>query len=342
MKRKGKLFLVVCLVLISSLVLMGCAEEVIEESVVPQEPEETVVEEEQEEEEKKEAAADVRVIVDDLGREVEVPINPERVIGLSRQYMEFLFALGVTPAATVDGFRMMPEGLELPNVGKQGSPNIEILNEIAPDLIFANVRHHTQMIDSLELSGAVVVFIDPALVRENSIIDRLRFIGHVLGLDEEAEKHVKHINEVAANLQEKIAGSNVETGILLMGGTGNVKAAQPTGFFGTILSSLGIENVVPLGLPGSEVTTFISFDIETIIGADPDIILVRTTREQRKNKVESEAIIASFKADPAWQNLQAVKNNRIIILPGNMAPGNMKYEKALEVVARLIHPDGFK
>ncbi|MCD5397980.1 ABC transporter substrate-binding protein [candidate division NPL-UPA2 bacterium] len=327
MKRKNILFIAISLIIVSGLLLLGRGRVGLDEESI-------VIDE-------RELPSEVRIIVDGLGREVKVPKNPQRVIGLSRQYMEFLFALGVTPAATVHGFRMLPEGLNLPSIGSQGSPNIEILNKIAPDVIFANARHHTRMIDSLELSGAVVVFIDPAAIIENSIIDRLRFIGQVLGLDAEAEKHVQYINEVAAGLQEKIAGSNIETGILLMGGIGNIRAAQPTGFFGTILSSLGIENVIPLGLPGSEKTTFISFDIETIIKADPDIIIVRTTQEQRKNEVEGKAIIKSFENDPAWRNLQAVKNNRIIVLPGNIAPGDIEYEEALRITARLIYPDGF-
>ncbi|NMA18910.1 MAG: ABC transporter substrate-binding protein, partial [Clostridiaceae bacterium] len=58
----------------------------------------------------------MKTVTDDLGREVEIPVKPERILALNSARIEELFSLGVTPVAKVDEYKIREEGMNLPSV----------------------------------------------------------------------------------------------------------------------------------------------------------------------------------------------------------------------------------
>ncbi|WKL02621.1 hypothetical protein Q0F98_01260 [Paenibacillus amylolyticus] len=74
--------------------------------------------------------------------EVEIPVNPQKIVGLSVVYPEFLYSLGIVPIAVQNYHEDFPSYLQEPfaNTMKMGigrTPNFEALMEAAPDLIIA-------------------------------------------------------------------------------------------------------------------------------------------------------------------------------------------------------------
>ncbi|SMP71146.1 ABC transporter substrate-binding protein [Anoxynatronum buryatiense] len=273
-----------------------------------------------------------RTIEDHLGRQVELPDQPERVLALTRNFMEELFELGITPVGKVEEYKNRQEGIDLPSVSNQNNPNLEAIAALAPELIFANTRQHADLLESLEEISGAVVFIDPNKVIDDPLVSRILFMAEVLNRKAEGENYIAQLDAVTAELQAKVAPLGYETGLILEIGD-KVTAAQPTGFFGALLHRMNIENIVPLGLPGSGQSTWVDFDAETILAEDPDIVLLRASGN---DKDEHKQLLEDFKNNPAWSELSAVKNNQLFILPAQIAPGNISNEEALRRTAKII------
>ena len=275
------------------------------------------------------------VMVDHLGREVTIPENLERILALSRAYMEDLFELGVTPIGKVEEYTNRPEGVALPSISNQENPNLEAIIQLAPDLIIANTRQHAKLLESLEAVGATVFFVDPNKVIQDPLTDRITLFGEMLGLQDVANEYIQRLDQVSQELREKLTKCNYQTGLLLQGGSETILAAQPTGLYGALWQRLGIENVVPAGLPGAGQSTWVNFDLEAIYEADPDVILIRAAGG---GKVSNEEMLNFYLENPQWNQLSAIKNGKIFILPGRVNPGNISNEEALKVTAKALCP----
>lgn len=322
----------------------------------------------------------VRLIKDDLDREVEVPDQPQRVLALNSSMMEMVFELGVVPVGKVSEYVIpRPEAQDLPEISFENSPNIEMINKLAPDLIIAHARNHGQIQDSLESTGAAVVYLDPGKA-EDQLVGRIDLVSEVLNRQAEAAAYVQKVQEKAEELKEKIAGSPVKTALLIQGGSQTVRAAQTFCFWGRLLSFLGIENIVPEEVAKTTKAGFVNFDIETVIQKDPDAILILQPgfrsapsgegrqgegggkqgdgggrqggggkqgepaggeAQQGPKSISPEKLLAMYRDDPMWQQLSAVKNGRIYILPDNVSPGRIGTLDALEVTAKLLAPEAF-
>ncbi|HHU76796.1 MAG TPA: ABC transporter substrate-binding protein [Firmicutes bacterium] len=314
----------------------------------------------------------VRLLEDDLGRKVEISDQPERVLVLNSSMTEMVFELGVIPVGKVSEYVIpRPEAEDLPEISFENSPNIEIINQLAPDLIIAHVRNHGQILDSLEATGAAVFYIDPNEA-EDQLIGSIELIGELLNRQPEAFAHIKKAQDRATELREKLLASPIKTALLIQGGDQAVRAAQDFCFWGRLLYLLGIENIVPEEVAKTTKAGFVNFDIETVIQEDPDALLVlqpgfrnvpegnqgqgggekgggnqgqqgkssdAAKTQQPGKSISPEELLAIYQNDPMWQRLSAVKNGRIYIVPDNVSPGRIGTIDALEVMAGLLMPE---
>jgi len=275
-----------------------------------------------------------RTMVDHLNRTVHLPAKPERVLALTRNFMEEMFALGIAPIGKVDEYVNRPEGKALPNISKQATPNIEAIINLKPDVIIANTRQHVPMLETLQTTGAVVFFIDPGRGGQDPLTGRIQLLGAILNRSQLAKQYIQQLESASEELKAQVAGQKFQTGIILDGAGDMTKAAQPTGFYGALLQRLGIENVVPAGLPGANASTWVTFDREAILKASPDVILIKAPG---KNKGSQQKILDSVYGDSAWQETAAVKGRKVFLLPAAVDPGGMDSIEALRTTARILN-----
>ncbi len=288
--------------------------------------------------------AATRYITDDMGREVEVPSNPQRVLALKCSMIETLFDLGIVPVGLVDEFEIYHAEAEgLPNVGQENSPNIEIITQLAPDLIIAHSRNHGDMLESLEGTGAAVVFVDPSSY-DDQLIGGIDLIGEALNRQAEADAYLANVQQTAEELCAVLANCPLKSALFIQGGSESIMAAQSFCFWGQLMNYLDLENIVTKGTSSSK-SGFIAFDIETIIQKDPDVILIlqpgfRSSSSEAGDITEDE-LLAMYCDDPMWQGLTAVKEGHIVIVPINVSTGKMNILDALRTTAELVYPEGF-
>lgn len=274
-----------------------------------------------------------KVVTDHMGREVEIPEDIKRPVALTANLMEGLYIIGLEPVATVDNYRIRPEADQLPKLGVQGNINVEAVYAVEPDFIVAHYRHQGQMVDALEEIGVPVFVIDPAQVGDAPLYDSALYLGSLLGREDAAQAFVNEVEEKAAALAEQIyEETEIRTGLILEDGD-SIRAAQSASGYGAVLTGLGIENILPEDMPGVGQQSFVPFDIETIIAADPDVILIRpASNDQEQNRQR----LASYVENPIWAELTAVKNGNIHMLPFRMHPGRATADEMYQMTANVI------
>lgn len=272
-------------------------------------------------------------ITDELGREVIIPENPERILGLTSAVMQALYNIDVIPVGKVEDYKVSTEGVALPSVGKSDNINIEAIYALEPDLIIASSRFHASLEEELENTGAVVYYFDPDKVGDIPVVEVTAYIGKLIGKQDIGEQYVQSVFESAEEFAQKIADeTDIKTGIIIQEGD-TILAAQNASSYGSMLKMLGIENIVSDNLPNAKKSSFVSFDVETILANNPDIIFIMTNSKDEENNKE---IFKKFKTDSQWATMDAVQNNQLIILPFSVNPNRSTPEKMVKVMTEKI------
>jgi len=276
---------------------------------------------------------DAQTVTDELGREVTIPENPAKVLALTSAAMQALFNIGITPVGKVDNYKVTEEGEALPSVGTAANVNIEAVYALKPDLIIASSRFHSGLEEELEKTGAVVYYFDPDKVGDVPVVEVTGYVGKLLNKEDMAEQYVQSVFTVADELKEKIASeTDIKTGIVIQDGD-TIAAAQNASSYGSMLTILGIDNIVPDNLPNAKKASFVPFAVEAILSGDPDIVFIKTSSNDAEN---NRAILKKFKSDPQWTALNAVKNDRILILPFSVDPNRSTPEMMIKATAEAI------
>jgi len=261
-------------------------------------------------EESKELEA--RILTDELGREVKMPENPERILALTSATMTAVYNLDLNLVGKVDEYKITEEGQNLPSVGKAQSVNVEAIYALKPDLIIASSRFHAALVEELEGTGAAVYFFDPDTAGEIPVVEVTSYIGDILNMTDKGDAYVKETlasaADIAAQIHEKF---HIQTGVMLQIGE-SVMAAQSATSYGSMLTLMDIDNIVPDDLPNAKKSSFVAYDIEQIVTNNPDVIyLVAQTKDQEANK----QMLQDFMKDEKWSELDAVKNKMVVVLP---------------------------
>lgn len=160
-------------------------------------------------------AAETRVIIDMLGREVEIPVSPKRVVMMNdRELASMAVSLGYVPLGIVAGDvdyidRLSSIGglqgdLSQMEALSVGEPDLEAIAAVNPDLIFQDswaVENQTNEFELLE-KIAPVVAITP---RESlDFLAPQRMMADILGLTDVLEQRIADYEERITMLSSEI------------------------------------------------------------------------------------------------------------------------------------------
>ena len=270
-------------------------------------------------------------VIDQLGRSVNLPSNPQRIIALAPNITEIMFALGLEHRLVgATRFSDYPTAAQnLPKVGSYVYLDLEKIVGLKPDLCIAIKDGNPKaVVDRLEALNIPVYAVDPRNLE--SVIETVSEMGKLLGAQETAER-------LKANLQSRI--ERVEH---LLSQTGH----RPRVFF-----QIGISPIVSVGT-----NTFIHGLIELAGGrnlAEGSMAYPRFSREQVMAFSPDVMIISSMARIDAfdrvkaewsqWQDIPAVRDQRIFLVDSNRFDRpTPRLVDALEILVRLIHPELFE
>jgi iron complex transport system substrate-binding protein len=284
--------------------------------------------------------AATRQITDDLGRVVDVPAEPQRVVVLdpSRSTVH-LVELGLTPlAATHNESTGSETGLfpailgdaakAITSVGLSGAANLEQITALRPDLILYNMPFEEIDVNLLAAIAPTVAYNFDRPYEEH-----LRFIAGVVGRTTQAEALItdfeRQLDERARTLQ--LNGRTFSLLWIADGGDG-FGLAGPESLLGRAIVRLG-GTIVPSsvnGKPLTDDTDRLSLEVlPQLVDADT-IIALRSF-----GSAEAEQDTQSFLSSPVWQAIPAVQREDVLIVDIQAVAGTYGYRGLNAVLDEL-------
>lgn len=317
MKKYNKLML--CLLLMSIFIIAGCGSS---GDQVPQNnatSSDSVVEG---------AGGDYPVtLVDSLGREVTITEEPDKVISLSPAITEILFAIGAEDkiAGVTDYCEYPPEALEKNKVGGFEDPNMELIIELEPDIIFVAAGIQEELVQQFDKLGIEVVVLDAEKVKD--VLNNIELAGIAVGNTEEAQQLVADLEARINAVQEKVVQASHQPTVFFEVWDDPLMTAGPGSFIDDLISMAGGQNVAY-----DAVKRYAEFSIEVLLERDPDVYLIQDHAHQPEDVM----------ARPGFQGLTAVQNGRVAAVKDDWVtlPGP-RIVDGLEAIARVLHPDLF-
>ena len=268
-------------------------------------------------------------LVDMVGRPVELPGPPRRIVSLAPSLTEILFALdaGDAVVGVTDFDDYPPEAGTKPSVGGGIDPNLEAIVALRPDLVFVSAdANQWGTISQLERLHIPVFGVNPAGVE--GVFESIQKVGRVVGRERQAAALSAEMRRRMEAVSEKVSGRSrpkvlcaVWIDPLIVAGRGNV--------IDDLIRMAGGINIVER--PG-----FPRYGLEAVFDNPPDVILLAV---DRGGPGDGEAL----RRLPVWKELRAVREGAVRAIDAGVVnrPGP-RIVTALELFARALHHEAFE
>jgi ABC-type Fe3+-hydroxamate transport system substrate-binding protein len=183
------------------------------------------------------------LVVDALGRQIELRKRPERVVSLVPSLTEMLFDLGVRPIAVTD-YCLHPakDIAALPRVGGQKDPDLEKLLALSPDfVVVAKEENLRRDVEKLEKAGVSVFVTDV-----KNIDDALRLpfqLGAALGVTRALSRAAHDWMEAGVKAARRAAPKPPLKGICFVWRDPWIAAGGDT-YLSDVLAACGVNNMM--------------------------------------------------------------------------------------------------
>jgi len=327
MKKLGSLLLIGMMVM-----LVGCSQAATETAPAAETIEgEAAIQESENSEQAKEIVVPNLIVEDELGRQVEFEILPERVPSLYASFTDLWLEAGGSLVGTVDSSTLPEAAGDIPKLGK-GTPNVEDILTYEPDLVLLSASRsaHQELADVFDQNGIQYLFID-----YNNFEECLSTYEKFCQLTDQADlfesNGLKMQEEIKTIVSEQ---EKNEFTYLLLFATSKSVTTKDDNIASEIINECGGINIAEDGAVANEESK--QFSLEKILEMDPDYIFVQTMGSVEKAQARLESDILS---NPAWNGLSAVQGDRYLYLPKELFlyKPNMKYPDAYQYFVDLIH-----
>ena len=247
---------------------------------------------------------ETRLLVDHTGRQVNVPVEPERIVSFSPAVTEILFELGLgSRIVGVSAFCQRPaEAGKKRRVGSYGSARIEVLQDVKPDLVLAISGFQRDFAEKLSSHFPVYIFELPSSVA--GIVDLVTKVGIVTGKIEEARYMAYELTRYLGSIRRRPSlNGYVE---IDLGGPVTFGAMS---YITDALSLVGVRSIY-----GHVYSEWVKPEMDYVREMDPDVIFYepkmygKFTEENLRNLVEARK----------WMGMQAVAGRKFFVTPGSL------------------------
>lgn len=263
---------------------------------------------------------ETRSFTDDLGREIEVPATPQRIVTLHDSSLTIpLIELGIVPvgafsrssedgpymrgAATLTGIEF--SNSEIADVG--GSPaDIEAITALEPDLIITSTFQQTPL-EQLEAIAPTVV------VEDNMRGELATFesIAELTGTGDRLDILKSRYDNQIQQIRDVLGDREVSASIILTA-EGQIQAWHTYGVIGKVLRDAGF--TFPDVIDRIEGSDRVHFSGEQLQAFDADFMFL--TYDAPRGQAPSQAIADIETVTPNFcQFLSACQNERFVLLP---------------------------
>lgn len=261
--------------------------------------------------------------------------TPRRVVVLEYSFVDAALAVGVRPVGVADDnnkSRILPQYRrklgDYTSVGTRGTPNLETISSLNPDLIIADADRHAGIHRQLERIAPTIV-LDSLRQAYRPNLHSAVVIGQALNkcgaMIKRLQRHRANIRKVA-----RVIPDNERRTVLFAVDASTVfNMHNSRAYTGSLLQDLGLRQRVQQRIGGDP---YQELTLETLFTLNPDImILARSGKNTMSDK---------WRDSPIWQQLKAVRNNMVFEVDQNLWSrwrGISAGEVMAQQAARLIY-----
>ena len=265
------------------------------------------------------------------GQTYTVPKDPQKIAVLSNSVLSMLYAVDGKAISRVSTTDPLPPEIEaLPILGQTANINMEQLLGLNPDLVLGLENQHKKYESQLQSSKIPTVLINYDGIKDN--VPLIKFLGALTNHEDKAttlaNTYESNVNKVKDSVK---AQQPARVAVLRATGKG-VTAETDAAITASMVKDLGMTNVVSTHLDKTTTDKTVPYSLETLAADDPDIIFVVT---MGKEEEITKAMKQAMTDNPAWANLKAVQNNRVVYLPSKLFLLNPGLQTP-EAMARLV------
>jgi iron complex transport system substrate-binding protein len=270
-----------------------------------------------------------RRVTDELGRSVQVPDQPHRILCLTPSLTETVYELGAGDLVVgVTDYTEFPETARAkPSVGGLVDPSMEKIVALEPDLVLMAAHLNRQeTIQQLEDLALPVFLVNPQGL--DGILKMVLSVGEAINRGAPAQTLVKQLSQKREGVLSRVRGLP-RPKILVVIWYDPVLTAGSKAFITDAVVAAGGDSVtadIPQAWP--------QISMEEVLRRSPDFLLLI-------KELHGGITLDALKAHAGWDRLDAVRNARVTYVDERMELPSPSVFDALEGLARAIHPSDF-
>lgn len=275
---------------------------------------------------------------DDAGREVTLPQLPQRIVVLSPQLLDLLYAVDghAIARATASGGTVPEQAKNLEDVGGMTTVHTEKLLALKPDLVIGSTVFHRELAGVLDASRIPFAMFN--LSTYSDLKQKAVLFGKLAGSESKATEALAKLDRDIQDLTAKVPAGRAPTFIMLNVTPSSLSVQRQNTVGLEVAAMLQMTNVAESFEASDQSPSTAPFSLEKIVELDPDyvFILIHGARADGENKIQ-----ADLASQPAWASLRAVKENRMAILPSDLLLSNpgFRLNESVAYVAKLVYPE---
>ena len=191
-----------------------------------------------------------RTVTDQLGRTIQVPEHPHRLVCLMPSVVDDVYALGAGAdvIAVTDYTKYPAEARTKPSVGSILAPSMETILSLHPDLVLGSAdMSHTETLQQLERLGVVVFMISTHGV--DGIYQSIASLGQALNREDSARELIARLRGREAAVRRQVKGKPVVS-ILMPVGYNPIVTIGKHAFITELIEIAGGRSVTERHRPG--------------------------------------------------------------------------------------------
>ncbi|MCC9166138.1 ABC transporter substrate-binding protein [Pontibacter harenae] len=261
-------------------------------------------------------------IEDDLGRKIQLPHQPQRVLALASSMTEMLFA--VCDTASIVGRTQncdYPAAALSKPVVNNYPVDMERVLQLKPDLIFT-----TEGITPLEVAARLEELGVPVYYQKyrtvEDIFSGLEDIGRIVGREQQAKQVADSLRQEVAQIEARHKNKEQPLKVLAVVNYDPIYVYGHSTVISDKLRILGAENAVE--------ETYEAMSREAILKSNPDVLLGGTPEEMEKN---------FFSIYPELRKIKAYQNKRIYKPTADlMSRATPRVVASIKELERFLYP----
>lgn len=270
---------------------------------------------------------------------------PKKAITLNQAPTEMLLTLGAQDKMVGTAFlddEILPkykEAYDKIPVLSERYASLEAVLAKNPDILIgwpSNFNEkHLGKVSELESKGIKVYIPKSTLKGEKKIEDVYEDIlnlGKIFGVEENGQKVVNEMKDKVAKVQEKVK-SKEPVKVAVIDSIADTKSFDTCGNVALedkLITLAGGKNVF-----GDTNKSYTTVSFEEVIARNPDVLVINYFKG-------SDLSVDKIKNNPMLKKLNAVKNNRIVLVPLTEMMGGVRNADGVERLAKGFYPELFK